>query len=185
MFRLLRQEFSSFPFRRIMHRMATVSEMLARGLEYHQAGRLAEAEGIYRQILASSPNQAQAWHLLGALAYQRGNLAQAIEYTEHAVALKPELPKRIATWGWPCTAAEIMNGRWHAIAGRWSCSRGTLRRTATSGMFSRISASWTRLRHPTAGPWSCSRILARRTTTWARCCRSRASLTRGGILVFR
>ena len=35
-----------------------------------EAGRLADAEQIYRQILSANPNDADALHLLGALAFQ-------------------------------------------------------------------------------------------------------------------
>ena len=46
---------------------------LQTGLEHHQAGRFAEAETIYRQILAANPGDADALHLLGILANQTGN----------------------------------------------------------------------------------------------------------------
>jgi hypothetical protein len=37
--------------------MATIPEALAIALQHHQAGRLPEAERIYRQILQADPNQ--------------------------------------------------------------------------------------------------------------------------------
>src|SRR5690242_20710451 len=46
---------------------------LARGREHHQAGRFAEAEAIYRQVLAADPVNASAMHLLGVLANQLGH----------------------------------------------------------------------------------------------------------------
>src|SRR5437867_1473861 len=39
---------------------------------HHQSGRLAEAEAIYRQILAVEPRHADALHLLGVIAHQVG-----------------------------------------------------------------------------------------------------------------
>lgn len=39
---------------------------------HHQAGRLSEAEGLYRQILGAQPNHAGALHLLGVIADQVG-----------------------------------------------------------------------------------------------------------------
>ena len=49
-----------------------VDELFQRALGDHQAGRLAEAEGAYRRILAAEPRHADALHLLGVLAHQAG-----------------------------------------------------------------------------------------------------------------
>ena len=70
------------------HRMATIPEALAIAIQHHQAGRLAEAEQIYRQILAVEPNQADAWHLLGVIAHQVGQHSVAVEYMERTIELK-------------------------------------------------------------------------------------------------
>ena len=56
----------------------------------HQQGRLDEAERIYRQILTSRPQDAQARQLLGLVAYQRGNLVQAAELIEAAIREQPD-----------------------------------------------------------------------------------------------
>ena len=45
--------------------MAEIAEALATAVEHHRAGRLGEAEGIYRRILAVEPWCAQAWHSMG------------------------------------------------------------------------------------------------------------------------
>ncbi len=52
--------------------MPTIPEALAVAIEHHRAGRLREAETIYRQILAADPNHLDAWHLLGLIACQVG-----------------------------------------------------------------------------------------------------------------
>ena len=67
--------------------MATIPEALAIAIQHHQAGRFQAAEQIYRQILKVQPNHAEAWHLLGFIAYQVGNPAVAVEYIEHAITL--------------------------------------------------------------------------------------------------
>jgi predicted O-linked N-acetylglucosamine transferase (SPINDLY family) len=64
---------------------------LARGLELHQAGRLAEAEAVYRQVLATDPGNAQGLHLLGALANQVGQHAAAVELISQAIQIEPTL----------------------------------------------------------------------------------------------
>jgi len=68
------------------------SAALAIALAHHQAGRLPEAEALYRQILGREPGNAQAWHLLGVAQYQRGELAAAAESLGRAVALEPNAP---------------------------------------------------------------------------------------------
>jgi tetratricopeptide (TPR) repeat protein len=67
--------------------MPTISEALAIAARHHQAGRLQAAEQIYRQILAVEPNQADALHLLGVIAYQTGKYEIAVEYIGRAIAL--------------------------------------------------------------------------------------------------
>jgi len=48
----------------------------------HQAGRLAEAEKIYGQILKVQPNHVDSLHLLGVIYYQRGNYAAAVRQSD-------------------------------------------------------------------------------------------------------
>lgn len=67
--------------------MATLEEALAAGLAHHQAGRLAEAEALYRQVLAAEPQHAEALHLLGVLAHQVGQNEIAVALIEQAIAL--------------------------------------------------------------------------------------------------
>ncbi len=55
----------------------------------HQAGRLAEAQPLYRQILATEPNNADALHLLGVLAHQTGQPEQAEPLIRRALAAAP------------------------------------------------------------------------------------------------
>ena len=68
--------------------MATISTALTTALEHHQGGRLEAAELIYRQILATDPNQADAMHLLGVIARQVGQHAVAVELIGRAIQLK-------------------------------------------------------------------------------------------------
>ena len=65
--------------------METTSESLSAAVEHHNAGRLDAAEQIYRQILVIYPNHADAWHLLGVLSSQRGNLQIAADYIRRAI----------------------------------------------------------------------------------------------------
>ena len=69
--------------------MPTTAETLATALEHHRAGRLAEAEPLYRRILAHDPAAADAWHFLGALYLQSARFGEAVEHLQRAVALRP------------------------------------------------------------------------------------------------
>jgi tetratricopeptide (TPR) repeat protein len=55
-------------------------------VQLHQRGQLAEAERLYRQILAIDPHHANSLHLLGALAHQLGRDEMAIELIGKAIA---------------------------------------------------------------------------------------------------
>ncbi len=55
----------------------------------HQNGLLAEAERIYRQLLADDPHHAPALHLLGVIHHQRGDHQVALDLIARAIALAP------------------------------------------------------------------------------------------------
>jgi predicted O-linked N-acetylglucosamine transferase (SPINDLY family) len=65
------------------------SDPIQVAISHHQAGRLAEAEAIYRQLLARIPDHADALHLLGTLACQTGALDVAIDLIGRAIAVCP------------------------------------------------------------------------------------------------
>jgi tetratricopeptide (TPR) repeat protein len=67
----------------------TLQQALDLGVQHHQAGRLREAEAVYRQILASDPNNAHALHLLGLLNSQVGQGDAAVDYIRRAIAQNP------------------------------------------------------------------------------------------------
>jgi tetratricopeptide (TPR) repeat protein len=62
---------------------------LDEAIAYHQRGELDRAIQLYRQILISQPDHADALHLLGVTALQLGQPKQAIELIERAIALLP------------------------------------------------------------------------------------------------
>jgi protein O-GlcNAc transferase len=69
---------------------AAIAEQFAAAFAHHQAGRLAEAERLYRQILAIDPGHVDSLHFLGMLAGQAGRNDLAIELIGQALALKPD-----------------------------------------------------------------------------------------------
>jgi Tfp pilus assembly protein PilF len=65
---------------------STIQAMVQQALRHHQAGRLAEAERMYQQVLAIDPRHADALHLLGMVAYQTGRHDAAVELIRKAIA---------------------------------------------------------------------------------------------------
>ncbi|HET7562524.1 MAG TPA: tetratricopeptide repeat protein [Rhodanobacteraceae bacterium] len=64
--------------------------MLEDAIQLHRAGRLAEAEQGYRELLAASPDDAELLQLLGILRGQRGDLPEALQLVKRACALDPD-----------------------------------------------------------------------------------------------
>jgi Tfp pilus assembly protein PilF len=59
------------------------------GVRLHGAGRLQEAEQVYRQIIAANPGHADSLHMLGVIASQCGQPEAAVACIDRAIALKP------------------------------------------------------------------------------------------------
>src|SRR5438067_3633731 len=56
------------------------------GLQHHCAGRLREAEALYREALAEDPQNIDALHFLGVIALQRVDPAQAVALISQALS---------------------------------------------------------------------------------------------------
>ncbi|MBL8392204.1 MAG: tetratricopeptide repeat protein [Candidatus Accumulibacter sp.] len=69
---------------------ATCERQLDVGIGHHREGRLVEAESCYQDVLRGQPERADAWHLLGAAASERGQLDTAIKQIERAIELAPK-----------------------------------------------------------------------------------------------
>lgn len=76
-------------------------------VEHHRAGRLHDAEVLYRQALAADPADANVWHLLGMVAHAAGHFDDAAELVGHACTLQPSV------WAYRHNLAEA-----HRAAGR-------------------------------------------------------------------
>src|SRR5690348_1195902 len=64
-------------------------QLINAAVAHHQAGRLDDAERIYRRVIDEHPDQADAWHLLGLLTAQRGNREGARQLIRRAIELDP------------------------------------------------------------------------------------------------
>ena len=63
---------------------------LQAALEHHHAGRLAEAEQLYRAVLRDDAGDADALNLLAVLEYQRGQNLEALEGLSKAIRVSPK-----------------------------------------------------------------------------------------------
>jgi protein O-GlcNAc transferase len=63
---------------------AKLQALLAEAVAHHRAGRLADAEKLYRRARAAAPKHFDVLHLSGLLAYQQGNIAAAIDWLTRA-----------------------------------------------------------------------------------------------------
>ena len=66
---------------------------------HHHAGRLAEAERIYGEILSEDPRHARALHFLGVVKLQEGDADAAVELIGKAVAVKPNYAEAYCNLG--------------------------------------------------------------------------------------
>lgn len=63
------------------------------GVALFQHGYLDEADASFRQVIATNPNDGEAYYNLGTLALRRKNLAQAQEYLQQSLRLRPNYPE--------------------------------------------------------------------------------------------
>ena len=63
--------------------------LLQQAVAHHQAGRLAQAQEMYRAVLAEAPHQFDALHLLGVVYRQQGEAALALDLIGQAIAINP------------------------------------------------------------------------------------------------
>jgi tetratricopeptide (TPR) repeat protein len=70
--------------------VSEVTSLLAEAFALQQAGRLAEAEQAYNQILATQPDHFDSLHLLGIVCHQRGDHAQALRHIDLALKINPD-----------------------------------------------------------------------------------------------
>ena len=66
--------------------------ILEEAITLQKAGDAEKAETLYRKVLTLDPNEPNAWHLLGVLAWQRHDLEKAEEHIRKAIALHANAP---------------------------------------------------------------------------------------------
>ncbi len=76
-----------------------VEQAFQMALQHHQAGRLPQAEQLYRRILDQQPSHADSLHFLGVIAGQAGHHDAAVDLIGRAIALKPDWPDACTNLG--------------------------------------------------------------------------------------
>jgi predicted O-linked N-acetylglucosamine transferase (SPINDLY family) len=76
-----------------------IDQALTLALQHHKAGRLHEAEQLYRQILGRQPEHFDAIQLLGAIAVQVGRHADAVAFLRRGIALRPDVAETYGNLG--------------------------------------------------------------------------------------
>ena len=84
--------------------------LLQQGLVHHRAGRLADAETCYRELVAAAPDQADGFHLLGLAEHAKGNHRSAIDHLRRAARLRPMEGRFKSNLGTVCLAAGDLGG---------------------------------------------------------------------------
>ncbi len=62
-------------------------------VQLHNAGRLDEAETLYKQILQVVPSHPIVLHYLGVIAYQSGRNEAAVDFIKQALVIQPDNPE--------------------------------------------------------------------------------------------
>ncbi len=79
--------------------MDQIDRVIQEAMRHHQAGRLAQAEAMYRQVLAHTPGHANACGLLGTLCGQTYRAAEAVQLLEVAIRASPSFAENWANFG--------------------------------------------------------------------------------------
>lgn len=69
---------------------SSAGSLLSRAFDLHRQGRLTQAEDAYRRLLHAHPAHFDAIHMLGVIAYQRGDYQGAVDAILHAVQIRPQ-----------------------------------------------------------------------------------------------
>lgn len=79
--------------------MTSIAENLKTARFFHQKGKLQQAEMQFQKVLKIKPNQAEALHALGLIAYQLNNFKVSIDFITKAIKNKPHIPQFYYNYG--------------------------------------------------------------------------------------
>ncbi len=70
-------------------KMKSIQKVIEEATTCHKQGRLAEAEALYREVLAGDSRQFDALHMLGVIAHQTGKHEDAVQLITRALQRNP------------------------------------------------------------------------------------------------
>jgi Flp pilus assembly protein TadD/peroxiredoxin len=83
----------ALPFAGTLHQDAFQRNAFTFGVAFFQHGFLDQAEQSFKQVIAVSPDDPEAYYNLGTLYLRRNSLEQAHQYLEQTVRLRPNYPE--------------------------------------------------------------------------------------------
>jgi predicted O-linked N-acetylglucosamine transferase (SPINDLY family) len=91
------------------------TDVFREAVALHKAGRMEEAQRLYREVLARTPDHADALHLLGVVHHQQGDQGEALRLIGRAIALKPGLAAYWNNYGAALLEVGSTNGAGHVL----------------------------------------------------------------------
>jgi predicted O-linked N-acetylglucosamine transferase (SPINDLY family) len=85
-----KQRLQSRPLNLAPARASEEGSLLTQAVSFHQAGLLEEAEQLYRRILQAQPKNYDCLHMLGIIAFQRRDYAEAVRLIDIVVKHNPK-----------------------------------------------------------------------------------------------
>ena len=73
--------------------------LLNQAIAFHQTGKLADAERLYLQLMATVPGEPMAHHMLGVVRAQQGRNSEALALMGNALTLRPGAPEVLSNLG--------------------------------------------------------------------------------------
>jgi tetratricopeptide (TPR) repeat protein len=74
------------------NRTGDAADFLTQALALHEAGKFAEAEPMFEEILSREPDNPRVLYRLGVLALQTGRPERAAEFLQRSIVIQPKLP---------------------------------------------------------------------------------------------
>lgn len=81
-----------------------VAGLFQKALSLHSANRIDEAEGLYKQALSLDVNDPDSLHMLGVIAFQKGQNRLSVDLIQKALEIKPKFPDAL------CNMANALKG---------------------------------------------------------------------------